>query len=241
MKALAITRTLETKRAPLALAQTTRAGLFSGYASLFGIADQSGDIVMPGAFATSLRKRGPDRIKMLWQHHADEPIGSWFEIAEDVRGLKVTGRLNLEVARAREILALMREGAVDGLSIGFRTLKATGGNAGSQRRLLAVDLWEISVVTFPMLTDARVASVKTSAIPRAKMRAHWNAAALRVEALVQKNCRLDLRFNPQQARDPAGSSTGGRWTGGVEASSRASRVSGALAQSVAYCKLVKTL
>ena len=187
MSVLAITRKLETKRAPLALAHTTRAGMFSGYASLFGIADQSGDIVMPGAFAASLRKRGAERVKMLWQHHADEPIGSWLEIAEDVRGLKVSGRLNLEVARAREILALMREGAVDGLSIGFRTLKASGGQAGSQRRLIAVDLWEISVVTFPMLADARVASIKRSPLPRRDMRAHWNAAAGRVEALMQRH------------------------------------------------------
>lgn len=157
----ALTRAPEMKRAPLAVGQVSAAGVFEGYASLFGIADLGGDVVMAGAFRDSLRKRGPDRVKMLWQHDPAEPLGAWSSIEEDARGLKVKGRLNLDVSRAREILALMREGQVDGLSIGFRTLRATQDRKTGLRHLQKIDLWEISLVTFPMLPQARVTQVKS--------------------------------------------------------------------------------
>lgn len=115
---------------------------------------------MHGAFMRSLRRRGARGVKMLWQHRAEEPIGIWTSLAEDLRGLKVTGRLDLKVARAREALSLLRGGAVDGLSIGFRALRAQNEKALGGRRLLELDLWEISIVTFPMLTQARVTGVK---------------------------------------------------------------------------------
>lgn len=129
----------------------------AGYASLFGAADLGGDVVLPGAFAESLRRRGPERVRMLWQHDPKEPIGRWLEIREDARGLWVRGRLTPGVARAREIAALLAEGALDGLSIGFRVL-AGAGRPGSPagRRLVRLDLWEVSIVTFPMLPGARV-------------------------------------------------------------------------------------
>ncbi|MFV0279247.1 MAG: HK97 family phage prohead protease [Rhodoblastus sp.] len=135
-------------------------GLFEGYASLFGVADLGGDVVMSGAFRDSLRKRGADRIKMLWQHDPAEPIGAWRMVEEDAYGLKVRGRLNLKVARAREILALMRENQIDGLSIGFRTLREARDSKTGLRHLHRIDLWEISLVTFPMLPQARVTAVK---------------------------------------------------------------------------------
>ncbi len=150
----------ETKRAAVALDTVEADGTFSGYASLFGRADMAGDLVEPGAFARSLRARGAAGVRMLWQHDPAEPIGAWTRIAEDSRGLHVTGRLTGEVGRAREVLALMRAGALDGLSIGFRTVKARTDRATGLRHLIEVDLWEISVVTFPMLGDARVSSVK---------------------------------------------------------------------------------
>ena len=151
----------ETKRAPLA--RTSAAGVIEGYASLFNVADTGGDMVMAGAFARSLTKRGAAGVKMLWQHNAAEPIGVWTAIVEDLRGLKVTGRLDLSVARAREALSLLRAGAVDGLSIGFRTRRATTDRSSGLRRLHEVDLWEISIVTFPMLPQARVDAVKRRA------------------------------------------------------------------------------
>lgn len=137
-----------------------REGVFEGYASLFGIADLGKDVVMPGAFADSLKKRGVGNIRLLWQHDPSEPIGRWLSIVEDRRGLKVRGRLNLAVERAREIHSLLGEGAVDGLSIGFRVERARAERPTGLRRLEKLDLWEISIVTFPMLPGARVERVK---------------------------------------------------------------------------------
>ena len=136
-------------------------GTFSGYASLFGKADLGHDVVMAGAFAASLRKRGPAGVKMLFQHDPNEVIGVWQEIREDGRGLFVKGRLTTEVGRAREVLSLMRAGALDGLSIGYRTVRGRTDAKTGIRSLIEVDLWEISVVTFPLLPEARVEAVKS--------------------------------------------------------------------------------
>ncbi|WP_375455279.1 HK97 family phage prohead protease [uncultured Methylobacterium sp.] len=140
-------------------------GHFTGYASLFGVPDLGRDVVMPGAFAASLRRRGAAGVRMLWQHDPAEPIGCWLSLAEDARGLRVEGRLNLAVQRAREIDALLRAGGLDGLSIGFRTLEARPG--GGLRQLRAVDLWEVSLVTFPLQPGARIASAPRPAELRA--------------------------------------------------------------------------
>lgn len=141
-------------------------GTFEGYASLFGVPDQGGDVVMPGAFRETLLSRGASGIRMLFQHDPGQPIGVWEDIREDSRGLFVRGRLVTDVVRAREVLSLMRGGALDGLSIGFRTLKGYRDPRSGVRRLLKIDLWEISVVTFPMLSGARVSAVKLQTSPR---------------------------------------------------------------------------
>src|SRR6476469_544243 len=99
-------------------------GVFVGYASLFNRRDQAGDIVMPGAFTDSLKKRGAQGIRMLFQHDPAEPVGAWIDIAENDRGLHVRGRLNREVQRGRELAALLAEHGLDGLSIGFKTVSA---------------------------------------------------------------------------------------------------------------------
>ncbi len=135
-------------------------GTVEGYASLFGEIDQARDMVMRGAFAATLAQRGVHRIPMLFQHDPSEPIGVWLELREDTRGLYARGRLIPEVTRARELLSLLRAGAIDGLSIGFRTVKGNIDPRTRVRRLLAVDLWEISIVTFPLLAGARVRAVK---------------------------------------------------------------------------------
>lgn len=130
---------------------------FEGYASLFGVPDGAGDIVAKGAFRASLRRRPPGQVRMLYQHSAHEPLGVWTAIREDVRGLYVRGRLTLDVTRAREVRSLIRDGALNGLSIGFRTLRAT--RAGSHRLLNEIELWEISVVTFPLLAGSQVTAI----------------------------------------------------------------------------------
>jgi hypothetical protein len=135
-------------------------GTVEGYASLFGEIDQARDMVMRGAFADTLVARGVHRVPMLFQHDPSEPIGIWLELREDHRGLYARGRLIPEVVRARELLSLLRAGAIDGLSIGFRTVKGNIDPRTRIRRLMAVDLWEISIVTFPLLAGARVRAVK---------------------------------------------------------------------------------
>jgi len=128
-----------------------------GYASVFGVPDQGGDVVEPGAYGASLARLAATggRVKMLWQHDPARPIGVWDEVREDGRGLWVKGRILTEVETGREAAALLAAGAMDGLSIGYRTLRATKGGEG-QRKLVELDLWEVSLVTFPMLSQARV-------------------------------------------------------------------------------------
>ncbi len=128
-----------------------------GYASLFGAADQGGDVVQKGAYVQSLKVLAASgrAVKMLWQHDASEPIGVWDEVREDDKGLYVKGRLLESVARGREAAALIAAGALDGLSIGYRTKKAVRGADGT-RNLQELELWEVSLVTFPMLPSARV-------------------------------------------------------------------------------------
>jgi len=140
-------------------------GTVEGYASLFGEIDQARDMVMRGAFSATLATRGVQRIPMLFQHDPAEPVGVWLELREDHRGLFARGRLIPEVTRGRELLSLLRAGAIDGLSIGFRTVKGTVDPRSRVRRLAAVDLWEISIVTFPLLAGARVRAVKQASFP----------------------------------------------------------------------------
>lgn len=135
----------------------TEGRVVEGYASLFGRKDQGGDVVLPGAYGASLKALGASgrRVKMLWQHDPASPIGVWDEVREDERGLWVKGRILTEVERGREAAALLAAGAIDGLSIGYRTLKAERDGKGV-RQLAEVELWEVSLVTFPMLPEARV-------------------------------------------------------------------------------------
>ncbi len=140
-------------------------GTVEGYASLFGEVDQARDMMMPGAFRLTLARRGVRRVPMLFQHDPAEPVGVWLELREDGRGLFARGRLIPEVARARELYALVASGAVDGLSIGFRTVKGRLDPRSRIRKIDQVDLWEISIVTFPLLAGARVRAVKESRLP----------------------------------------------------------------------------
>ncbi|MGA8957483.1 MAG: HK97 family phage prohead protease [Pseudolabrys sp.] len=156
-------------------------GTVEGYASLFGEVDQARDMVMRGAFADTLTARGIRRVPMLLQHDPSEPVGIWLDLREDHRGLFARGRLIPEVARGRELLSLLRAGAIDGLSIGFRTAKARIDPKTRIRRIYAVDLWEISIVTFPMLTGARVRAVKHSHA-RTRAERQWCALCGKVQA-----------------------------------------------------------
>ena len=135
----------------------TEGAVIEGYASRFGLPDQGGDIVAKGAFGASLARlaaRG-DKVRMLWQHDPTKPIGVWDEIREDATGLWVKGRLLADVTLAREAATLIEAGAIDGLSIGYRTIRAEKDHKGD-RILTEVELWEVSLVTFPMLPEAKL-------------------------------------------------------------------------------------
>jgi hypothetical protein len=144
---------LETKFIALGGDAVAADGALAGYASLFDTPDEGLDVVAPGAFSASLAR--PDRrVRMLWQHDPAQPIGVWDELREDDRGLRARGRLITEVRAGAEAAALLRAGAIDGLSIGYRAVRSARLPSGG-RRLLEIELWEISLVTFPMLVGAR--------------------------------------------------------------------------------------
>jgi uncharacterized protein len=198
------------------LADVDEDGAFHGYASLFGVSDLSKDIVEKGAFANALKARGAGGIRMLFQHDPAEPIGVWTEIREDQRGLFVKGQLNTEVARAREVLALMRGKALDGLSIGFRTVRSRADPSQGVRRIIEADLWEISVVTFPMLPGARVAQVK--ALPTIREFERW---LTRDAGLTRSDARTVIArgfASLNRRRDAA--TTAGELTGTIRAATR---------------------
>lgn len=143
-------------------------GVITGYASLFGVVDNGGDIVTKGAYAASLKSIAAKgrNVKMLWQHDPSQPIGIWDEVKEDDKGLWVKGRLLKEVEKGREAAALLAAGAIEGVSIGYRTIQSERDSKG-QRLLQEVELWEVSLVTFPMLPEARV-SMKLDGLEEVK-------------------------------------------------------------------------
>jgi uncharacterized protein len=170
-------RAPEMKEAPGAGARAVRAfafelreagtdGMVEGYGAVFDARDTYDDVIAKGAFKASLvaHAKAKTMPAMLWQHDPSEPIGVWTEMAEDAKGLRVKGQLIVETERGRAALALLRKGALNGLSIGFVS-KEWAYDADSEiRTLTEIDLWEVSLVTFPAQTLARVTSVKAAAI-----------------------------------------------------------------------------
>lgn len=152
---------MKTKDFALQVKDLSEDGTFEGYGSIFGNVDSYGEKVMPGAFVESLarHKREGSKVMMLWQHNAVEPIGIWEDLAEDAKGLWGKGRLILEVQRAREIHALMKAQGVGGLSIGYR--EEDTDQDGAVRLLKKLNLYEISVVSFPANRRARIDLVKS--------------------------------------------------------------------------------
>lgn len=142
--------------------ETDEDGKFEGYASVFGNKDLGNDVIEKGAFAKSIYKKKPKDIKLLYQHKTDEPIGVIESIEEDAKGLKVKGKLVLGTQRGRETYELMKAGAINSMSIGYR-LNPKGyhyDDKNKKRVIKEVDLMEISMVTFPMNPKAKVDKVK---------------------------------------------------------------------------------
>jgi HK97 family phage prohead protease len=139
-------------------------GEFEGYLSVFNNVDSYGEMVMPGAFSGSLvdGARKGRSVKLLWQHDSDRPIGVWKDLAEDKKGLYAKGQLLVEdSAQAKEAYGLLKAGAVDGLSIGYRVIEAAPHpDKNGVLQLRKLDLMEGSIVTFPANERAKVDSVK---------------------------------------------------------------------------------
>lgn len=144
-------------------------GVIEGYGSVFGNLDSYSDIVAPGAFAKSLEEaKASGRMPaMLWQHNPDEPIGVWTEMREDDRGLFVKGKL-AETQRGKEARELIKLGALTGLSIGYTTRTYQVDRENDSRVLTDVQLWEVSPVTFPANSEARITGVKANDISSPK-------------------------------------------------------------------------
>jgi len=133
-------------------------GKITGYGSVFNIRDSYGDVVTSGAFMQSISKKKP---KMLYQHDPRDVIGVWTKCKEDEKGLLLEGEINLEVSKGKDVYNLLKQGALDGLSIGFRTLDEEY-DANGVRKLKTIDLLEVSVVTFPANKDSLITVVKNA-------------------------------------------------------------------------------
>lgn len=160
-------------------------GVFTGYASVFGELDQQNDIVAAGAFQRSLTqwKQKGGAPALLWMHDPTQPIGLWLSIAEDQNGLAVEGRLALRTQKGAEAYELLKMGAITGLSIGYRVVSSRVDSARKAKILTDVDLFEISLVTFPANEKARVDDVKSpraSAADQALLREAFLASAARL-------------------------------------------------------------
>jgi HK97 family phage prohead protease len=153
---------METTHIRRALKASGDQGPFSGYGSIFGNVDLHGDIVEKGAFTETLKERPIEHVGLYWMHDPREPIGKWSIMEEREQGLWVEGKLTLGVSRAREVYELMKDGAVTGLSIGYRTRKYDLDGENDIRILKDVELFEVSAVSGPANEEARIAGVKSA-------------------------------------------------------------------------------
>ncbi len=147
------------------LKSLSEAGIFAGYASVFGVLDSQSDIIHHGAFKQTIAKRKAE-IKLLWQHDMKQPIGVIEQLYEDANGLYIQGRLMInQVAKAAEAYDLIKNGVVEGLSIGYNVVRQHCDEQKNIRHIYQVDLWEVSLVTFPANSSAKITVIKGCNIP----------------------------------------------------------------------------
>lgn len=153
---------------PAGLKAADEQGLIEGYGAVFSNVDLGGDVILPGAFAKSLAriKAKTGTLPMLWHHKGDEPIGVWTDLSEDKKGLRVRGRLVMETQKAREAFALVKAGALSGLSIGYSNTISSRDAKTGVRSIKETTLDEISLATLPMNPEARVTGLKAADIIR---------------------------------------------------------------------------
>ncbi|WP_353276427.1 HK97 family phage prohead protease [Wolbachia endosymbiont (group B) of Villa cingulata] len=142
---------------PLSIKSIEENGVFSGYASVFNIVDKQNDLILPGAFKNNLNK---SQIKLLWQHNPSEPIGNITDICENDIGLYITAHLLFGIQKAEEAYLMLKTGTINGLSIGYIPIEYDVDHESGARVLKQVELWEVSLVTFPANLAAQVINVK---------------------------------------------------------------------------------
>lgn len=150
---------------PLQIKAVSDSGEFEGYGSVFGVKDSYSDIVTAGAFSKSLSAWTLKGClpALLWQHKQDEPIGVYTEMREDANGLFVKGRLLIDDdPLAKRAHAHMKAGSLSGLSIGYSLKDYEYDKAKDAFMLKEIDLWEVSLVTFPANDEARISNVKSA-------------------------------------------------------------------------------
>jgi HK97 family phage prohead protease len=148
----------------LSIKATGDDGTIEGYGSVFGVRDNYDDVIAAGAFLDTLKghKAAGSMPAMLWQHDAEQPIGIWTEMVEDSKGLRIKGMLALDTVKGKEAHALLKLGALNGLSIGFVSKQWSYDRESEVRTLTEIDLWEVSLVTFPANEKARITNVKSA-------------------------------------------------------------------------------
>jgi HK97 family phage prohead protease len=191
---------METKALAIEV-KATDEGVIEGYGSVFGNLDAYGDRIEPGAFRESLGRRKP---KMLWQHDMAEPVGAWDEVREDDRGLFMRGRLAMKATRGRDAYELVKAGAFDGLSIGFRV--SDYEMDGNNRVLKGIDLYEVSLVTMPANTLATITDIRSmEAAPHVEraVRAALGISRAEAKAFMARGMKglLDLREAGEEVPD----------------------------------------
>jgi HK97 family phage prohead protease len=154
----------EVRSYALQLKATGDDGSVEGYGSVFGVRDSYDDVIASGAFAGSIKAHKSEGTMpaMLWQHDSGQPIGIWTDMTEDAKGLHIKGKLALDTAKGKEAHALLKMGALNGLSIGFVSKQWAYDRESEVRTLTEIDLWEVSLVTFPANEKARVTNVKSA-------------------------------------------------------------------------------
>ena len=155
----------EVRNYALQIKATGEDGSVEGYGSVFGVRDSYDDVIAGGAFAGSIKAHKSEGTMpaMLWQHDASQPIGIWTDMTEDAKGLHIKGKLALDTVKGKEAHALLKMGALNGLSIGFVSKQWAYDRETDVRTLTEIELWEVSLVTFPANEKARITNVKSAA------------------------------------------------------------------------------
>ena len=167
-------------------------GSFEGYASVFNNKDLGNDVIRQGAFTKTITGRKASSIKLLYQHKTDEPIGVIDSLEEDKRGLKIKGRLAMGTQKGREVFELMKMGALDSMSIGYR-LQPDGykyDDKNKRRVIKEVDLMEVSMVTFPMNPKAKITKVKLAEMDAREIEAYLRDVGVMSTAVAKQTANV---------------------------------------------------